>query len=646
MKLGLFIDPPIGPDGGDPLADNGASAEITITRGPALAAAPFGVFFEVTGFTGFNAAGPGPGEAYDARYHDLYFMWNFDDDYTYSAPQNVRPEHLSAGRTTGPVVSHTYRTPGSYNPSVLIIEPATGKYCTAYLADPLSVSDPNAAFPGTNTLYVDATDGGAGAPPGALILGSFDAAISAIKGQERNPKRIMLRRDQAYTFSGTNVGFGSGDLLPSLHIVAAPGSGARPVLNVTGQTIWYDAATSGIDKDFVVTDIALTGLWDATTETGTALTFVLLGDNPPTLVVLDKCYCSGFDMVFNNALSAVNGETSCKIFNDTTITNWREYGVFEGKALHTAFTGSSVVQDINARSGGPFDGTRNQQGAFRSGNSYGNTIAQGSEFFSRAGWFEQGTSSGYFTVQDAFRYNSIPVAETAKLNIQGCYLEGGYDVLTIGHMNRGPGVAINGMVEKTTLVSAFSTTRLALIEYGGTTLRNNLMVFADAPVTHPSFDPRDFVGVDAYGANPNNINSPIRVYNNTMINLRSAANYTGTEIAATEYSEEGATTHADVLFANNVIHQPNLTSPITADAPLNLVNDGDWGAPYYNGYISDVFPTLQTQWANPADTLASFAPLLGSAALGDADNDPVAHDDFYGNSRPQYPSRGAFEIGS
>jgi hypothetical protein len=40
---------------------------------------------------------------------------------------------------------------------------------------------------------------------------------------------------------------------------------------------------------------------------------------------------------------------------------------------------------------------------------------------------------------------------------------------------------------------------------------------------------------------------------------------------------------------------------------------------------------------------ASFAPLLGSSALGDAVVGRVAHDDFFGSTRPQYPSRGAFE---
>jgi hypothetical protein len=40
-----------------------------------------------------------------------------------------------------------------------------------------------------------------------------------------------------------------------------------------------------------------------------------------------------------------------------------------------------------------------------------------------------------------------------------------------------------------------------------------------------------------------------------------------------------------------------------------------------------------------------YAPLAGSSALGDVDETQlVAYDDYFGEERPQYPSRGALEM--
>ena len=61
------------------------------------------------------------------------------------------------------------------------------------------------------------------------------------------------------------------------------------------------------------------------------------------------------------------------------------------------------------------------------------------------------------------------------------------------------------------------------------------------------------------------------------------------------------------------------------------------------GYKDNV-TALQTAYATPASSVWSGAPQTVSEALGDALNDPVAYDDFYGKPRPQYPSRGALEM--
>lgn len=53
-----------------------------------------------------------------------------------------------------------------------------------------------------------------------------------------------------------------------------------------------------------------------------------------------------------------------------------------------------------------------------------------------------------------------------------------------------------------------------------------------------------------------------------------------------------------------------------------------------------------SRYASPDDFIATYAPLEGSPALGAADTALAAITDLYGNLRPSYPSRGAFELPS
>ncbi|MDC0116244.1 PKD domain-containing protein, partial [Octadecabacter sp.] len=48
-------------------------------------------------------------------------------------------------------------------------------------------------------------------------------------------------------------------------------------------------------------------------------------------------------------------------------------------------------------------------------------------------------------------------------------------------------------------------------------------------------------------------------------------------------------------------------------------------------------PPLKTEFGSPIDTIALYAPLIGSAALGDAMMEPMAVSDFYGRPRPRNP---------
>ena len=172
-------------------------AKITIAQRARLNVAPEGFFFEAE-VDGFDATGPRGRAVYDDRFHDLYYFWNFDDPYTFKAPENLPPEHRNANIAYGPVAAHTFRRAGQYNVSVLVVEPSSGKFTTTKRT--VTVGNPDVVFGGQNTIFVDTTGTGKGAPAGALIVKALDRAVGMVQGNDQTPKRIMLRRGQSFTF--------------------------------------------------------------------------------------------------------------------------------------------------------------------------------------------------------------------------------------------------------------------------------------------------------------------------------------------------------------------------------------------------------------------------------------------------------------
>ena len=116
----------------------------------------------------FDTAGPGPGEVYDARLHDLIYLWDFDDPGTWTAPVQNLAAHKNRNAGKGPIEANMYRTPGTYNPSVLVIEPSSGKTATASVS--VVVTDPDVVFAGNKTICINPVGDNdfAGAPTGSL----------------------------------------------------------------------------------------------------------------------------------------------------------------------------------------------------------------------------------------------------------------------------------------------------------------------------------------------------------------------------------------------------------------------------------------------------------------------------------------------
>jgi hypothetical protein len=609
-----------------------ASATINVVRRSALWIAPEAFVFDLS-LSGFDTPGPASGEVYDPQFHELYYLWDFDDAYDFQAPEHLEQGHERAGIAYGPTVSHTYRSPGNYEVSCLVIEPSSGKSATARLT--IAVGDPAQTFPGTNTIFVDTVGGTPGAPQGARVVNTLDAAWTAATGQQAAPKRIMLARGQTFPFTGKTLGNSPTRNMSSLHIVAAPGSGPKPVVNTTGTILWTDSGTTGNgnDKDFVVQGINWRGQWNGVTETGDSYNGFLFLVNPPRQALFDGNEMSGFENILATSGSDPSMSNILLAANDNIMTNWRLYSVY-GAYGTNVLTGNRLAHNPNGLGGGPRSANGHTEGGPTRMSSPLRAIIHSNDMFSNAGWFSN--VEGYYTTQPCVRWNTTPQVGPI-LNMQCNSLEGGFTPVEIKSENRNPGFAVNAMCEKNTIVGNFMSTYMITCEFGGSTFRNNRLIQPDVDRLMGSFNPRSFMNLDYHGTDAENGRAPIAIYNNTFVSLLTPENH-GDDVAAPANAVESDAAFTAVTVHNNIDHQPYLGR--SADAPLSM--NVLWPTRYI-GY-QDTDTPLQSQYATPASTVVAAYPLSSSEALGDAINEPVAFDDLYGNPRPQYPSRGATEM--
>lgn len=181
------------------------SANITVSRSN-LGVGPEAITFSVDGWTGFDTVGPGAGEVFDARHRDLIYLWNFDDTgATFAGPVNVLAAWRNANVAYGSRVSHVFG-PGTYSPSCLIVEPASGKTATIQVPA-FTVADPNSVFAPGETIYVHPTADYSASPATAGTDASnlYDV-LNGLKGAGATARRrIVLEGGQTYSWVPTKA---------------------------------------------------------------------------------------------------------------------------------------------------------------------------------------------------------------------------------------------------------------------------------------------------------------------------------------------------------------------------------------------------------------------------------------------------------
>jgi hypothetical protein len=244
-------------------AGGSASQSATVTVAPAgqisaslvpsrvSGVAPLAVFFDATATSAAGTSRP---------FHELEYRWDFGDPASGSWASTPGMPNLSRNAATGPVASHVFESPGTYTVNLTVRDGTAA----ATKSVQITVADPDAVF-AASTLCVANSQPAAGAggcPAGAAVLQSSDFA-AAINGNLASRKRILFRRGDTFTSSGTaNIRFtGPG-------LIGAFGSGAAPIVNLTGNNrgIQLSSGTTPGLKDWRIMDLEIDGNSGAATS--------------------------------------------------------------------------------------------------------------------------------------------------------------------------------------------------------------------------------------------------------------------------------------------------------------------------------------------------------------------------------------------
>ncbi|WP_147114300.1 hypothetical protein [Tateyamaria sp. syn59] len=630
----------------------GTSVEINIQRSEHQVA-PEGMMFDVT-LNGFDTDTLPVGQ-YDPSYHDKVIFWDFGEDYTFEAPTKVADMDTADGgnRTSsrymrGPLGAHTYRSADTFTVRVAVLEPSSGKWGQGVAT--VTVGDPDSFYRGTATLFVDPSGSFANAPGGALQFTSIRDAWN-VMANARRASRIVLERGQDYTISPSDISLyqPSGAASVSLRMQARPSTGpsdaAKPVVQATGfagqeANVFYDNSvgnSASASSGTVFSDIDFRGQWNAINESGVRLTFyqVASGGSGPTSVTFDACNFTGWGItLYGSDWPSGRGVTNrVATYNDCTITEWGGYGILEASQSSHAITGCRIAQNPNAQAGG--DRTNEPNAPIRITDPWRSVISA-CDLFSLNGWARWG---GISATQPCVRWNTSARHAGARLNVQSCAMEAAWTPLSINSQNAGTARnLVNALVEGCILIAGFQSRAIFEVSHGGSTIRNNMAIFA--PVSHNSGSiggfnagiQGGFLWMEGGGqGNPANERTPVLFYNNTLVNL--------TDIVAAEVRDSIG--FSSVTPRNNLIHAPALGAQGRRYAPMTAIRAFE---PRYLGYRNSSTP-LATQFAHPTDMATIWMPALNSPALGEALTEPNAHTDFRGDLRPEPASFGATEVG-
>lgn len=598
--------------------------------------APAGVWFDVdfNSLSGFDANPPSGNQTYDPRYHEITYIWSFDDPGSHTPALNMPSVWNNRNIAYGPKVAHVFSAPGTYTVSVWAID-RVGNTGTAQVA--VTVVDADTVYPASRTIYYDSGSDWDDAPAGCTKVSTLSATQSAINALDPTSGRLLIARGTST--NNATISFDG----RSIQLIGPRGSGARPILsapNSDSDASILNFGNEGGTDQVTIHGLDLRGGWDSVNQTGP-------NDHEPWKVrtfnadcfnVFYDCKCSGF--VWVEPVGDKDNVSTC-IVSDLDITNWNEFGIWgnqqAGGSCRLAIVGSAVYRDPNASSGGSgINFNENNHGPIRIGD-VDECYIGATEFFSRSGH----SGGPPPAVQPCMRLNTNGIADVYYNIERVCAEGGGTEVITAKPANPNiPEFPGNYIFDKCLgVATAHTRTNVFNTRFGGTTLRNCIAVIPNAPSeqTSATFEIHNGFGVGAEREGGNNYDQAVSIYNCTAVNLRNTANDSG----HVQTFSVVAGAFSNVTHENNVLHAPNMDTPQTADAPIDLSES-------IVGFTSRMLglryggASMDTTYASPSNVPLP-RPATGSAALNGGGLGLIAYDDFLLAVRGDPGTRGALE---
>ncbi|MEM9636053.1 MAG: hypothetical protein AAGA94_00275 [Pseudomonadota bacterium] len=533
--------------------------EITATTAETIPA-PTAVWFEASDPQGFDVAEvPGPG---DPSFDGITYVWTVEragpgaDETAHGDFAGV--PHLIDGWDNariayGKKVAFFLDEPDTtYNVRCWAIDQSgnRGIGTRASGEEGLVITTANAddLYAGSATICLDPSGAFADAPLGAQQVTGVSALQSAIWGAS-GPSRVLIARGQDIAdFALNDTGGGN------IRYVGAFGSGPRPILRSNGISTMLDFYETSAPQ-LTITGLDCRGAWDATTETGRPLDAIRPFRSALQSLAIWECGFDGFSMV-NPTLNDTDFYVAA--IGKTRITNWQDYGIYTAASPHAhyALIGCDIAQHMDAinHSQTERNGMLNQQGPVRIA-GYKAMYIGASSFLSRGGW-----SGG--NDQPCLRLNSVGLTECDTV-VDRATFEAGSVVIYLTGANAGvaeqPG---NHLFDKALVLAGGGKTgrEMVFANFGGSTFRNVICAMLDAPSFHGiAFNNCLDFTPDQNGSA--NLTTPVKVYNCTSLNTRSAAHDFGDSPALA-----GPSDFSDYTYENNVVHAPTLDTPVPANA--------------------------------------------------------------------------------
>ena len=543
---------------------NLASIEI-LTVSTAAPVSPAGVWLEAQNLSGFNVGdGPAAGEHYDPSAHEITYVWTVRGQplANYASPENMVAGWNNPNVAYGKKVAFVFPDPGSYTIDLWAID-SEGNIAVA--EETITVADADTLYPGDLTICFsnDPGETWAGEKPGCRRATSESELQGMLQATAPTPARILFKRGQ----TATNV-----DLFldwAQLGYVGDWGTGAKPILEETGDNYLFNFWDGASSPEFTCHNIDFRGRWDSTTETGRPT-------RTPFFFLIQSTAChwlfhnNSFDGFTDLSMSVRATLPSTVIFADNAVTNWRDYGIFcdssDNPASRMAIIGSKLAQHPDAMNGGDKNGLFNTHGAIRYAGTY-NVYIAGCDLFSRCGWSGLGTDTAE---QPCLRVNSLGYADR-YLNVERCVMEGGWRVVSLSGQNGGPGGTVenpgNYILDKVLMIAGAKTLGpFSIPQFGGTTFRNVIGIVPNTPQWHVGGNwPSVFSFVPDNPAGDNG-QAPVAVHSSSFVCLIDSAN----DQSITWSLDDGSTAFASKTLENNVSHAADLNVPVTGDGPLDL----------------------------------------------------------------------------